>query len=312
MIRRNRLDSLLNNEENEFYDTIYFLIENTGNIKEINDDSSLAKDIINLNQTLLMNARDKTILENQRKIKYEEEEYNRIEEEIQLETDINKLKNDFNIRINNLKEEFLTKSRDKLYQDIELRINILESIPKQPKHPLPIEDEEDIPTRNIDKASETRNLIGDTIRQINYIISEYKKTLSDDDKRFFNKVKTSNVRQMIKEAYEKSLDKRLLLNVFYNIWVLSKDNRFLLSKGFTKKKIQEGKKLSEEINNYLYTNTLMLRNMELPRLKKKSKYNLLETRPRIYLKSSQSFLMNPLGFPEEKIDNIKNVQVIID
>ena len=117
---------------------------------------------------------------------------------------------------------------------------------------------------------------------------------------------------MIKEAYEKSLDKRSLLNVFYNIWVLSKDNKFLLSKGFTKKKIQEGKKLSEEINNYLYTNTLMLRNMKLPRLKKKSKYNLLETRLRIYLKSTQSFLMNPLGFPEEKIDNIKNIQVIID
>ena len=117
---------------------------------------------------------------------------------------------------------------------------------------------------------------------------------------------------MIKEAYEKSLDKRSLLNVFYNIWVLSKDNRFLLSKGFTKKKIQEEKKLSEEINNYLYTNTLILRNMELPRLKKKSKYNLLKTRLRIYLKLTQSFLMNPLGFPEEKIDNIKNVQVIID
>ena len=141
-----------------------------------------------------MNDWDKITLEKQRKMKYEEEEYNRIEEEIQLETDINKLKNDFNIRINNLKEEFLTKSRDKLYQDIELRINILESILKQPKRPLPIEDEEDIPTRNVDKASETRNLIGDTIRQINYIISEYKKTLSDDDKRFFNKVKVSNIR----------------------------------------------------------------------------------------------------------------------
>ena len=64
MIRRNRLDSLLNNEENEFYDTIHFLIENTRNIKEINNDSSLAKDIINLNQTLLTNTQDKTILEN--------------------------------------------------------------------------------------------------------------------------------------------------------------------------------------------------------------------------------------------------------
>ena len=97
MIRRNRLDSLLNNEENKFYDMIHFLIENTRNIEEINDDSSLAKDIINLNQTLLTNARDKTILENQRKMKYKEEEYNRIEEKIQLETDINKLKNNFNI-----------------------------------------------------------------------------------------------------------------------------------------------------------------------------------------------------------------------
>ena len=244
-------------------------------------------------------------------MKYEEEEYNRIEEEIQLETDINKLKNDFNIRINNLKEEFLIKSKDDLYKDIEARIKILESIPKQPKRPLPIKDEEDIPTRNVDKASETRNLIGDTIRQINYIISEYKKTLSDDDKRYFNKVKTSNVRQMIKEAYEKSLDKRSLLNVFYNIWVLSKDDKFLLSKGFTKRKIQEGKKLSEDINNYLYINTIMSRNMEFPRLKKKSRYNLMETRPRIYLKSTQSFLMNPLGFLEEKIDNIKMCKLLL-
>ena len=36
MIRRNRLDSLLNNEENEFYYMIHFLIENTRNIEEIN------------------------------------------------------------------------------------------------------------------------------------------------------------------------------------------------------------------------------------------------------------------------------------
>ncbi|CAG8677416.1 4071_t:CDS:1, partial [Scutellospora calospora] len=189
-------------------------------------------------------------------------------------------------------------------------INELESTPKQPKRP--IEDEEDIPTRNINKASEARSLIGNNIRQINYIISEYKKILNDDNKRFFNRVKTSNVRQMIKEAYKKSLDKRSLLNVFYNIWVLSKDDKFLLSKGFTKKKIQEGKKLSEDINEYLYANTKRLRSIKLPKLKKKSRYNLMETRPRIYLKSTQSFLMNLLGFPEEKIDNIKNIQVIID
>ncbi|CAG8628344.1 11023_t:CDS:2, partial [Scutellospora calospora] len=335
-------------EQKKEYNTIEQKILNEKNIDKLNsmeDDIINAKHLIDTQKQDLFNKRDNQIKELKKDKEFERlkqeildtnliKRYNDLVERISNEKDIIKLedKNLYDIEIGNINESLLEgeNTRERLhiirrnrldsllnneenetYDTIKLRISELESIPKQPKRPLPIEDEEDIPTRNIDKASESRNLIGDSVRQINYIISEYKKTLSDDDKRFFNRVKTSNVRQMIKVAYEKSLDKRSLLNVFYNIWVLSKDDRFLLSKGFTKKKIQEGKKLSEDINDYLYANTKRLRNMELPRLKKKSGFNM-ETRPRIYLKSTQSFLMNPLGFPEEKIDNIKNVQVIID
>ncbi|CAG8816578.1 9032_t:CDS:1, partial [Racocetra persica] len=63
ILRRSRIDQLLGSEEDQRYDLIRDIINNTENIEEISDSSEIFTDIKILNQTLLTGNHDKLELE---------------------------------------------------------------------------------------------------------------------------------------------------------------------------------------------------------------------------------------------------------
>ncbi|CAG8851713.1 23117_t:CDS:1, partial [Racocetra persica] len=145
--------------------------------------------------------------------------------------------------------------------------------PKMPKRPL---ENDDIPARNLDKAEQSRDESGTSDKQINFIITQYKKTLSNIDLlKFFPTRKNKPVVKIIKEVYDKSKDKKSLLEVLYLNWVLGKDEKYLLNKKFTRKKIDEVNNLVKDINNYLYEEPHKKAMMNQERLEKNKKFKKL-------------------------------------
>ncbi|CAG8797641.1 13989_t:CDS:2, partial [Racocetra persica] len=241
ILRRSRIDRLLESEEDQRYNLIRDIINNTENIKEISDLSEIFTDIKVLNQTLLTGNCDKSELERERKTQYNNGLYDIIN------------------RIKELKEK--------------------ENTPKC------LLEDDDIPTRNLDKAEQIRDASGSFDKQINFIITQYKK------------------HYLIK-------DKNSLLEVFYLNWVLGKDEKYLLNKKFTKKKINEVNNLVKDINNYLYEEPRKKAIMNQERLEKNKKFKKLRRYPILYLPAEFSW-DNPLCVDQEKIDIIKSVDLVI-
>ncbi|CAG8632009.1 8322_t:CDS:2, partial [Racocetra fulgida] len=59
------------------------------------------------------------------------------------------------------------------------------------------------------------------------------------------------VKELIRDSHTKSKDGKTLLDVLYYIWVLEKDDKFLLTRYITKK-IEEAKSLKNNINKYIW------------------------------------------------------------
>src|SRR5437868_9239229 len=97
ILRRHILNLRQSYEENEQYDTIKSIIETTDNIDEIKEDSVLVKELLNINQILLTDGRNKGILELNRRTRinkllaFKTETYNDLRENISNENDIIKL-----------------------------------------------------------------------------------------------------------------------------------------------------------------------------------------------------------------------------
>ncbi|CAG8845357.1 11044_t:CDS:1, partial [Racocetra persica] len=109
ILRRSRIDRLLGSEEDQRYDLIRDIINNTENIEEISDSSEIFTDIKMLNQTLLTGNRDKSELERERKTQYNNGLYDIISSAIRIEEDIDKLQKEWQEAIeNNLDQDFLT------------------------------------------------------------------------------------------------------------------------------------------------------------------------------------------------------------
>ncbi|CAG8834129.1 31135_t:CDS:1, partial [Racocetra persica] len=174
-----RIDQLLGSEEDQKYDLIRDIINNTENIEEISDLSEIFTDIKVLNQTLLTRNHDKSELKRERKLHYNNGLYDIISSAIKIEEDINKLQKEWQEVIeNNLDQDFLTGRLKINLQQIRLdRIKELKEKENTPKHPL----DDDIPTRNLDKAEQIRDDSGFFDKQINFIITHYKKILSNAD-----------------------------------------------------------------------------------------------------------------------------------
>ncbi|CAG8847502.1 1669_t:CDS:2, partial [Racocetra persica] len=178
-------------EEDQRYDLIRDIINNTENIKEISDSSEIFKDIEVLNQTLLTRNRDKLELERERKLHYNNRLYDIISSAIKIEEDIDKLQKEWQEVIkNNLDQDFFTD-----------RIKELKEKENTSKRPL---EDDDIPARNLDKAKQIRDDLGSFDKQINFIITQYKKILSNVDLlKFFSTRKNKSVVKFIKEVYDK-------------------------------------------------------------------------------------------------------------
>ncbi|CAG8811108.1 31249_t:CDS:2, partial [Racocetra persica] len=264
ILRRSRINRLLGSEEDQRYDLIRDIINNTENIEEISDSSEIFADIKILNQTLLTGNRDKSELERERKTQYNNGLYDIISSAIKIEEDIDKLQKEWQEAIeNNLDQNFLTERlKINLQQNRLDRIKELKEKENDTKTPK-------TPKRSFDK-------------QINFIITQYKKTLSNVDLlKFFPTRKNKSVVKFIKDVYDKSKDKKSLLEVLYLNWVLGKDKKYLLNKKFTRKKINEVNNLVKDINNYLY-----------------------EEPPEFSWD-------NPLRMDQEKIDIIKSVDLVM-
>jgi len=167
--------------------------------------------------------------------------------------------------------------------------------------------------RSHDKARLITNLNRNENTQISFIVDEYKKTLNDEDKRKFSRIKIDHVKKTIRDTLTNSRDKKSLLDVLYYVWVLGKDDTFLYNKRYTKTKINEGKSLSNNINIYLYEEEprkKRLRGTEWVRLEKDSNYRNPRKYPMIFVKGTVSF-GNPLGLPSQIIDDVENIKQIM-
>ena len=94
---------------------------------------------------------------------------------------------------------------------------------------------------------------------------------------------------------------------------LGKDDTFLYNKRYTKTKINEGKSLSNNINNYLYKEEprkKRLRGTEHVRLEKDSNYRNPRKYPMIFVKGTV-LLGNPLSLPSQIIDDVENIKQIM-
>ncbi|CAG8625400.1 4969_t:CDS:2 [Cetraspora pellucida] len=318
-------DKFENETKNQTYDLLLDLICNSENINDISFDSEISQDIQTLNQMLLTRNRNVILLENIRRQNYNNELYDILKTAIEEEKDIEKLKNTWLEAINKLEQEYLTNDRNKLIlqQLLNKRIEELQQpieVPKQPsperpQAKRPIEEvENNYPTTNPDKAEPNRNLAGSVEKQILDIISQYRKTLSAEDlRKYFSRTKIKPVTDIITNVYNTSRDKCSLLDVLYYKWVLGKDDSFLFEKRYKLSKINKTTKLIDELNNFFYYEELLKKKMiiTINRLKKRVNYRKLRKHPMIMV-LSQIPWQNPLGFPEEKVDTIASVNIIIN
>ena len=112
-LRRHRIDTLSSESEDKLYDINKELVENLENLEEISDQSEIAKDIINLNQTLLTGNRNIEYLDKLRKAKFQNGFYDNLEASIKIEQNINRLEDFFRDEIDKLDEIYLVPPKDK-------------------------------------------------------------------------------------------------------------------------------------------------------------------------------------------------------
>src|SRR5205085_3492730 len=96
------------------------------------------------------------------------------------------------------------------------------------------------------------NINGTSESQILNIINQYKKILDNDSLKKFPRVKIKPISDIIKKSYNNSKNKKSLLDALYYMWVLGKDEKFLLENKYTKKRIEETNILTKELIDYLY------------------------------------------------------------
>ncbi|CAG8739695.1 14249_t:CDS:2, partial [Racocetra fulgida] len=196
-----------------------------------NDDKVLtAMQISNI----LKNINDKIFRINQKK------EYNLIKNEIIKEKD--------SIRLEKL-DKIQSETEDELYDINSELIDIIQDLNELGNN---LDLANDILKLNQTLLTGDRNIRGNTNAQISWIVDEYKKTLNKDDKRKFTlKAKIDYVKELIRDSHIKSKDRKTLLDVLYYIWVLGKDDKFLLTRYMTKK-IEEAKSLKNNIDKYIW------------------------------------------------------------
>ena len=309
-LRRHRIDTLSSESEDKLYDINKELVENLENLEEISDHSEIAKDIINLNQTLLTGNRNIEYLDKLRKAKFQNGFYDNLEALIKIEQNINRLEDFFRDEIDKLDEIYLVPPKDKksLHNLREHRINDLQN--PNPKRPAPEDNQEEmmLPSRNTNNANPIRNKDGTLATQINFIINEYKKTI-DDNRRRITRTQTNKMRNKIQEAYKKAKDGKTLLDILYYNLVLDKDDQFLLAKKYTVKKITEAKNLANDINKLLYSIKKKKINqpIEFTRLKKNNKNPAPKSRLIFMVKPENFDWFNPFYEHREIIDRINSI-----
>ncbi|CAG8629317.1 8813_t:CDS:1, partial [Scutellospora calospora] len=172
-----------------------------------------------------------------------------------IETDLTKLQNWEKAIIESLDKNFLSteKTKEKLNQIRIDRINLLQN-PVQPKTKIPKRPRtpDDPILRQPNNADQIRNINGSPESQILNIINQYRKTLDNDSLKKFPRLKIKPVSDIIKKSYDNSKNKKALLDALYYMWVLGKDEKFLLEKKYTKRRIEETDTLTKELINYLY------------------------------------------------------------
>ncbi|CAG8566291.1 11353_t:CDS:2, partial [Scutellospora calospora] len=225
-----------------------------------------------------------------------------------------KLQNWEKVIVESLDENFLSedKTKEKLNQIRIDRINSLQN-PVQPKSKIPKRPRtpEDPILRKPNKAEKERNINGTPESQILNIISQYRKTLDNDSLKKFPRLKIKPVSDIIKKSYDNSKNKKSLLDVLYYMWVLGKDEKFLLENKYTKRRIEETETLTKELINYLYEEQPRKKtHISTYRLKKDKMYKPLKTYPLVYRKKGYS-PFNPLWMQEEQLDEIRNIELII-
>ncbi|CAG8480416.1 2195_t:CDS:2 [Dentiscutata heterogama] len=204
----------------------------------------------------------------------------------QLITVINKIFDDLKNNIETEHYAYQLEDEDKLYDIIKEIIEKLENLDELFDQSELAKDifelNQILLTGDQNNTTPIRNDRGTTIIQINFIINEYKKTLNADDLKKFGRVQTNNVCNKIQKTYNNAKDEKTLLDILYYIWVLDKDDQFLLSKKYTIQKINEAKKLANDINKYLYTvkTKKLKQQVEFTRLKKNNEFPIPKSRPK--------------------------------
>ncbi|CAG8646643.1 5910_t:CDS:1, partial [Scutellospora calospora] len=154
-----------------------------------------------------------------------------------------------------LDENFLSedKTKEKLNQIRIDKINLLQTL-IQPKTKIPkrLLTPDDSILRQPSNTDSKRNINGTPESQILYIINQYRKTLDNDSLKKFPRLKIKPISDIIKKSYDISKNKKSLLDALYYMWVLRKDEKFLLENKYTKKGIEETDALTKELINYLY------------------------------------------------------------
>ncbi|CAG8718641.1 3214_t:CDS:2, partial [Scutellospora calospora] len=112
------------------------------------------------------------------------------------------------------------------------------------------------------------------------------------------------------KSYDNSKNKKSLLDALYYIWVLGKDEKFLLENKYTKKRIEETNTLTKELINYLYEEQPRKKtNISTYRLKKDKIYKPLKGYPF----STLSEMIGYYKTEEEKKDFLKlTVEVLVN
>ncbi|RIB06666.1 hypothetical protein C2G38_2147943 [Gigaspora rosea] len=263
------------------FNTLSEILDFTKDLEELTNKSQITSDIQKLNQSLLTNERYIDQLDKKKKTHYHNNLYDNVEVAINIETEIKKLQNDWKIKIDaEIDQIFLLPPRsiEKIHQILEVRIATLQ---KPTKRPLSEDsDEENFPTRLPNNAKPVRNANGNINVQISFIVDEYKRTLNADDKKKFNRIK------------------------------MDYDDKFLLTK-YTKRKIEDVKVLIKNIDDYIWLmSTKKIKGTKRNRLEKDPKYKDPAQYPILFNPEKFSF-SNPLGFPEEYIDDKENIKQII-
>ncbi|CAG8754382.1 11994_t:CDS:1 [Racocetra fulgida] len=112
ILRRWKLDKIQSETEDELYDVNSELIDTIQDLNELGDNSDLANDILELNQTLLTGDRNINDLITKRKQNYNNKLYDNFIAAIKIKTDIEELQNNWKIKIDTeIKKEFLLQFR---------------------------------------------------------------------------------------------------------------------------------------------------------------------------------------------------------